>query len=113
MRQAIWGFLVVSGLTIVVIACRSDRNHVHAQHARHQLDARPGLTALTVPAGNNVEYVALVDPLERVMSVYEIDPQSGEIQLKSVRNVYWDLKMDEWNGTSPSPGAIRAMVNVK
>jgi len=51
---------------------------------------------LTVPSGEGAEYVVLVDPTEKVMSVYGIEPQAGEIRLKSVRNVYWDLKMDEF-----------------
>jgi hypothetical protein len=54
------------------------------------------LVALTVPAGEHAEYVALVDPVSRVMSVYAIDPDTGEIRLKSVRNVSWDLQMDEF-----------------
>jgi len=110
MRQAIWGLLVVSGLLLVAIANRSERSHVFAQSPQSQPDAQDGLIALTVPAGDGAEYVALVDPVERVMSVYEVEPKSGEIRLKSVRNVYWDLKMDEFNGTSPLPSDIRAML---
>jgi len=110
MRQVIWGLLVISGLLLVATASRSERSLVFAQRPPRQIGSREGLIALTVSAGDGAEHVALVDPIERIMSVYAIDPKSGEIHLKSVRNVYWDLKMDEFNGTSPSPSEIRAML---
>ena len=44
------------------------------------------------------------------MAVYHIDTVSGEIVLKSVRNIHYDLKMMEFNGTSPLPGEIRAIL---
>jgi hypothetical protein len=43
------------------------------------------------------------------MSVYHIDG-SGEISLRSVRAFHWDLMMDDFNGVSPSPREIRALV---
>jgi hypothetical protein len=44
------------------------------------------------------------------MSVYHIDRQTGEIALRSVRNVAWDLQMEEFNGVSPSPREIRSLL---
>jgi hypothetical protein len=48
-----------------------------------------------------------------MMSVYGIDPATGEISLRSVRNVRWDLQMDEYNGTNPSPREIRSLLGNK
>ena len=110
MRQAIWGLLVVSGLLLIATASRWEESRLFAQRLPTDRAALKGLIALTVPSGDGAEYVVLVDPTEKVMSVYGIEPQAGEIRLKSVRNVYWDLKMDEFNGTSPSPNEIRAML---
>ncbi|MDB4640361.1 hypothetical protein OAF56_01895, partial [Pirellulaceae bacterium] len=54
--------------------------------------------------------IALVDPEQKVISVYGIDRTSGEIKLKSVRKVEWDLQLDEFNGKQPSPREIRSNV---
>jgi hypothetical protein len=52
----------------------------------------------------------LIDPATRTMAVYHIDTSSGEIALKSVRNVNFDLQMMEFNGKSPLPNEIRAIL---
>ncbi len=44
------------------------------------------------------------------MSVYHVESATGEIALKSVRRFHWDLQMDEFNGDSPSPREIRALI---
>ena len=44
------------------------------------------------------------------MAVYHIDTTTGEIVLKSVRNIHYDLKMIEFNGTSPLPREIRSLL---
>jgi hypothetical protein len=44
------------------------------------------------------------------MAVYHIDTNSGKIVLKSVRNIHYDLKMIEFNGTDPLPGEIQSML---
>ena len=37
----------------------------------------------------------------------------GELALKSVRNIQWDLQMTEFNGVAPLPRDIRAMLETK
>jgi hypothetical protein len=44
------------------------------------------------------------------MSVYHIEPKSGEIVLRAVRNVTWDMEMTVFNGTSPLPQEIRSQL---
>lgn len=65
----------------------------------HQLVTPEGRTLLTV-----------VDASTRVVGVYAIDPATGEITLRSVRNIRFDLQMDEFNGVSPTPREIRALL---
>jgi len=67
------------------------------------------LIALTTVLPDRKQQLIVIDPRVRVMSVYHIDQVTGEITLKSVRNIHWDLQMSEFNGTSPSPREIRAM----
>ena len=56
------------------------------------------------------QHLVVVDTGERVISSYFVDGETGEITLKSVRNIRWDLMMEEFNGKQPSPREIRALL---
>jgi CubicO group peptidase (beta-lactamase class C family) len=51
--------------------------------------------------------VVVVDPSQRVLAVYHVDKTTGEIALRSVRNITWDLEMVEFNSGKPLPQDIR------
>ena len=51
--------------------------------------------------------VVVVDPSQRVLAAYHIDKTTGEITLRSVRNITWDLEMVEFNSGKPLPQDIR------
>jgi hypothetical protein len=69
-----------------------------------------GLIALANTLGDHRQQLTVVDPALKVVSVYHIDATTGDIVLKSVRNIHWDLQMVEFNGSSPSPKEIRALI---
>lgn len=111
MRRAAFGLMAVAGLAmLVMIATQAGRD------ARAQVGPAPsavGRGGEIVPIGWNTDersMVAIVDPAQRVMSVYEVDRESGAISLRSVRNFTWDLRLEEFNSKTPSPREIRAMV---
>lgn len=52
----------------------------------------------------------VVDPQRLVVSVYHISQDSGEIELKSVREIRWDLELGEFNSVDPLPEHIRSML---
>jgi hypothetical protein len=57
------------------------------------------------------QQITVIDGQQRSMAVYQVDPKTGSIQLKSVRNIHWDLQMEEFNtGGNPSPKDIRTLV---
>lgn len=114
MRAAAIGLLVGSGLLIASVGIWSEGNPVFAQRPVAHSDQRSveagQLIALLGSAGQGAQQVTIIDPELRVMGVYHIDPGSGEISLRSVRNFRWDLMMDEFNGLSPSPNEIRTLL---
>ncbi|HMO86450.1 MAG TPA: hypothetical protein PKC18_16175 [Lacipirellulaceae bacterium] len=55
--------------------------------------------------------LTVVDPAAKVIAVYHVGRENGEIKLKSVRNVDWDLRMVDFNSGSPSPNDIRQGFN--
>ncbi len=56
--------------------------------------------------------ISVVDPDSGVIAVYHIDKLSGDIELRSVRKIEWDLKLEEYNGckTSLHPAEVRNML---
>jgi hypothetical protein len=57
--------------------------------------------------------VIVIDPAQRVMGVYEITRETGEIQPKSIRNFHADLQMLEFNSGAPSPADIQKTLERK
>jgi hypothetical protein len=69
------------------------------------------LIALSFDTGDGRQQVTVIDPRTRVMAVYHVDRASGALALKSVRNVHWDLQIEDFNSTSPTPREIRALTD--
>ena len=114
MRFAVLGLAVVAGLVIVGSAVGQRREAPGERIGARATDrAIPSseMIALSSENADGNQQVVLIDPKSHVMSVYHVARSSGTISLKSVRNVHWDLQMDEFNSGTPSPQEIRAMLD--
>jgi hypothetical protein len=69
-----------------------------------------GLSALGAVVEGRYQQVVVIDPLQRCMAVYHVRLDSGQIELKSVRNIQWDLQLLEFNGVRPLPQEIQSVV---
>ena len=71
---------------------------------------RNGLVSQVIQQDGRPPAVLVTDPANSVLAVYHVDPMSGELSLKSVRNVTWDLKMLHYNidKEDPTPKDVRA-----
>jgi hypothetical protein len=108
MRIAMIGVLLIVSLVIAVLVVP---NVGLAQRTAPSFTPGSGtLVALAAPAGEHSQQVTIIDPEKHVLGVYHIDLTSGEIVLKSVRNIHWDLQMGEFNGTKPLPVEVRSML---
>lgn len=79
--------------------------------------------AFAVPAGGgqtqwqilenpNGPHAALIfDPVRQVFAVYHVDSASGQIMLKSVRNLSADLQLPQFNSSNPAPKDIQEMLD--
>lgn len=72
-----------------------------------QLGGGPEWQILQNPNGPHT--AILFDPNRQVIAVYQINSETGAITLKSVRNVTWDLQIEDYNSNKPAPKDIRAM----
>jgi hypothetical protein len=73
-------------------------------------EASTELIALPTPIDNTRQQLTIIEPRTHVLSVYHLDLATGSVTLKSVRNLSWDLQIDEFNGTKPLPREIRAQL---
>ena len=114
MKTTVLGLLAIVGLVVLVSGVCSQRTPDFAQYPEgdpsHQGIKDGQLIAFSVEAGEGRQQVTLVDAAARTMSVYDIETATGEIELKSVRRFHWDLQMEEFNGTAPSPRDIRTLL---
>ncbi len=123
MRFAAFGLSFVAVLVMVFLATTLDPS-AYGQPPK-QPQAQPvlpsrlpvaavgDLMAFSSETATGPAQVTLIDGKTRVMCVYHIDRATGEIELKSVRNVNWDLLMEEFNGVRPLPREIRALLEQK
>ena len=74
-------------------------------------NAGGALIAHVAAGESGPQLVTVIDTQRRVMAVYQVDRSSGEITLKSVRNLTWDLEMMAYNSGEPLPQNIRDMRN--
>ena len=109
MNRALVGVLAVAGLLMVACWSFSAPEKVFAQHGLRQTD-NGGLIALSAQLPNGHQQLTVVDPAQRVIAVYHVDPTSGELSLRSVRNIQWDLRMTQFNGSTPLPQEIRTLL---
>ena len=123
MRVAAFGLGILAVLVVVLAAIWFDPS-AYAQApqeptaqpvlpSRIPLAAAGDLMAFSSEQGNGPAQVTLIDVKSRVMCVYHVDRTTGQIELKSVRNVHWDLLMEEFNGVRPLPREIRALLEQK
>jgi hypothetical protein len=109
MRGAWMGFGLVSLVLLVGAAI-----YPEAQAQRPVTGAERGQPGELLALSMDVEgrqQVTVVDPRRQVMAVYHIDRNTGGINLRSVRNVQWDLVMEDFNSGSPTPREIRSIAD--
>ncbi len=124
MRRSLFGAGLGTLLVLGLIAgqCLSEQDGLATlpaavQHPLVSYQSAPVAQPANQPTGNLITHVLpaeggpqaviVVDPSQRVMAVYHVDKTTGEIALRSVRNITWDLQMMEFNSGEPLPQDIR------
>jgi hypothetical protein len=113
MRATVMGLLVGAGLMWSVLGSSSAPLNAQAQRLGNQaLGASAAGNLIAIPGGviEQRQIVVLIDPQQRTLGSYTVDVRSGEIALRSVRNFHWDLQLDTFNGTEPTPEKVEAML---
>src|SRR5262245_16108064 len=109
MKTTLFGAIGLALLVAVTASLVSPQAAVFAQ--RPSAYDSTQLIALPVQIDSAHQQITVIDPVKRAMCVYHIDLPSGLVTLKSVRNIFGDLQIDEFNGVSPLPRDIRAQLD--
>ena len=110
MRRSLLGALLGAGLVIAAFAGRSSTEPAYGGPGELGPSPRQSselVTHVTASDGQPLT-VTVIDPIQRVMGIYQVDRSTGEIALRSVRNLTWDLQMIEFNSGKPMPQDIRS-----
>jgi len=112
MRVAVIAVLLAAAAVVVVCGFTVGRDKAYAQrYAGPSGSVQDGqLIAFTSDSAEGVQQLIVIDPKTHVLSVYHVPRSTGQVKLKSVRNIHWDLQMDEFNGEAPSPREIRSLL---
>ena len=105
MRHAILGVLAGIGLTAAMTGWPAGAEPIDGFRG-----AGGNLITHVVQSETGPLTVIVIDSQARIMAVYHVQDGNGEIQLKSVRPITWDLQLDGYNATSPLPEEIRKML---
>lgn len=111
MRTAIFSGILALGLVAATwLEVFSQQAAPVLSGASAQSSAASGETqVLSTLLPSGVQQVVVVDARAQTMAVYHIEPLTGKIQLKSVRNLRLDLAMEEFNATTPLPSEMRLL----
>ena len=107
MKSAVLGMALIAVL-VTVVCLVAPVEGVPSGSPQRTASGGSDLIVFTLSVDDQRSQVVMVDPTTRVMSVYHIDRSTGENELKSVRNCYWDLQMEQFNNRGLLPNQIRS-----
>ena len=110
MRNVVLGALACAGMVAAAMGWIGAQDAAYAQRSARDLPTGGELITFTSPVDERHEQLTVIDPRMRVVGVYHVERESGQIALKSVRNIHWDLQMVEFNSVSPLPREIRSLL---
>lgn len=90
---------------------RTEGGADRATNSGNRTAASSDMMALSSDMADGSQQLILIDLRARSIGVYQVARGTGQLALKSVRNVHSDLLMDEFNGGSPSPQEIRSLLD--
>jgi hypothetical protein len=110
MSKSFWSIALAAGVAIAALGWPADAQQASPGASYASSGNRTDLITYFLPGENNKPTtLTIIDPASRRVAVYQVSRESGEIQLKSVRNIAWDLGMEYFNTGGPTPEEIRAM----
>jgi hypothetical protein len=90
-----------------------------AQRAVRPASAVPGANGqagqfwtMTTPLDDGRQMLLVLDQQSRCLAIYHVDAVAGTVQLKSTRDLTWDLMIEEFNAQEPRPSSLKKMAEM-
>ncbi len=101
------GFVLVSAAAIWLMADAPTTLHSQSTLGESNDEIGGALKVVSAMLPNGTQQIIVVEAGGRTMAVYHVEPSQGKIQLKSVRQLAWDLRMEQFNGQAPLPSELK------
>jgi hypothetical protein len=98
---------IATVLAVGALGWAADAHQPTAGNAYASASGQNDLVTYFVSSDGKPSVLTVIDAESRRIAVYHVNRESGEIQLKSVRNIAWDLGMEYFNSGHPLPEEIR------
>jgi hypothetical protein len=108
-NKSVWILVALGSLGMCVLGWQFDSETALADHLASPAVTGTGLITHVLHIDGRPTQLIVVDTAQRRLAVYYVSQESGEIQLKSVRNILADLSMQEFNSGDPSPLDIQKL----
>ena len=97
-------------LVLVAAAILLGSRELAAQRAGRPIAETAGLWISDTPVDDARRLLVVVDSATRHAAVYHLDHATGSLQLKSSRDLTWDLLVDDFNAQEPRPAALKRLI---
>ena len=109
MRRSWFGWTASALVVLAWAATQGSSEPVSVAPTPLVAGAPPALVTYVGTAAGDTQIITVIDPAQRAMAIYHVNGTTGEIALKSVRNMTWDLQMVQYNSGKPLPQEVRDM----
>jgi hypothetical protein len=116
LRHAVAPLCVAAGLAL---AWLQGSWGLAAQRAVRPASAVPGANGqagqfwtMTTPLDDGRQMLLVLDQQSRCLAIYHVDAVAGTVQLKSTRDLTWDLMIEEFNAQEPRPSSLKKMAEM-
>ncbi len=109
MRDTLAGMVLGAGLVAFAFVGWQSEPQAQGQTTNLTSPVGDNVFVMGMPAGEAGQRVIVFDKPRYTLAVYEVDTLAGRIALRSVRNVRWDMSLDDFNSLPPKPNEVRAM----
>ena len=112
-RSTTQGLICLVVLSVLAVAV-SWRSGLHAQDPIPRpamIGGHPASLVTHVTDTTTGQQLTVIDSQRRTLAIYLIEKGTGRVTLKSVRQLHWDLQLEEFNGVSPTPREIQTLLS--
>ncbi len=107
MSKSFWSIGLAIALTVAAMSWTADAQPPATSASYGAGNPGGDLITYFLPVEGKPTTLTVIDPAARRIAVYHVNRESGEIELKSARNIAWDLRMDYHNNAGILPEEIR------